>query len=57
MVAGLVLIGVGLYVGGAWGVVIAVVGAVPLLAGIANVCGIAPFLRVPFNARRLSSRA
>ena len=54
IVAGLVLIAVGLYVGGAWGVLIAVVGAVPLLAGILNVCVIAPFLGVPFNARQLS---
>ena len=54
---GLVLMGVGLYVGGAWGVVIGVVGAVPLLAGIVNVCAIAPFLGVPFNARRLPARA
>jgi len=57
IVAGLALIGVGLYVGGAWGVLIAAVGAVPLLAGIVNVCVIAPLLGVPFNARRLPSRA
>jgi len=57
IVAGLGLIGVGLYVGGAWGVLIAVVGAVPLLAGILNVCVIAPFLGVPFSARRLPSKA
>ena len=57
IVAGLVLIGVGLYVGGAGGVVIAVGGVVPLLAGILNFCVIAPFLGVPFNARRLPSRA
>lgn len=57
IVAGLVLFGVGLYVGGAWGVVIGVVGAVPLLAGIFNFCVIAPILGVPFDARRLPSGA
>jgi hypothetical protein len=53
--AGIVLVGAGLYVQGLWGVVIAVVGVVPLLAGILNVCVIAPFLRVPFNGRRLTA--
>lgn len=57
IVAGIALIGVGLYVPGLWGVVIAVVGLVPLLAGILNVCVIAPFLGVPFNARQLPVRA
>lgn len=57
IVAGIALIGVGLYVQGAWGVLIAVVGAVPLLAGILNVCVVAPFLGVPFDARQLPSRA
>lgn len=56
IVAGIAVIGAGLYVGGAWGVLIAVVGAVPLLAGILNVCVIAPILGVPFNARRLPVR-
>jgi len=57
IVAGIVLVGAGLYVQGLWGVVIAVIGLVPLLAGILNVCVIAAFLGVPFNACRLPSRA
>ena len=57
IVAGIALIGVGLYVAGLWGVVIAVVGLVPLLAGILNVCVIAAFLGVPFNARHLPVKA
>jgi len=50
----LVLIGIGLYFQGAWGFLLAVVGVVPVLAGVFNFCVIAPFLGVPFCARSLA---
>jgi hypothetical protein len=49
IVAGLVLIGFGLYLHSTVGIVVAVVGLVPLLAGVLNVCGIAPILGAPFS--------
>ena len=52
--AGLVLIGVGLYVQGVLGILIAVVGVVPVLAGVFNFCVIAPFLGVRFRGRSLA---
>ena len=54
IVAGLVLIGVGLYVQGVLGILIAIVGVVPVLAGVFNFCLIAPFLGVPFRGRSLA---
>ena len=49
IVAGLILIGVGLYFQGVWGYVAAVVGVVPVLAGVFNFCLIAPILGAPFR--------
>ncbi len=46
VLAGLVLIGIGLAVGGTGGVVLAVVGLVPLLAGAFGVCLLAPLMRI-----------
>jgi hypothetical protein len=57
IVAGLALIAVGFFVQGAWGVVIGVVGAIPLLAGVFNVCLVAPLLRVPFSGARLRAQS
>ncbi len=51
VVAGLALIGAGLVTGGTGGLVLAVVGAIPLLAGVAGVCLAAPLLRAPLRAR------
>lgn len=53
-VAGVILIGVGLYFQGVWGYVVAVVGVVPVLAGVFNFCLIAPILGAPFRARSLA---
>jgi hypothetical protein len=53
IVAGIVLIGIGIYAGTTWGVVLGVVGAVPLLAGIFNVCLFAPLFGAPFSGARL----
>ncbi len=56
IVAGLVLIAVGIYVGGTWGIVLGVVGAIPLLAGVFNVCLFAPLFGAPFSGARLAHR-
>jgi uncharacterized membrane protein len=53
IVAGMALVAVGIYVGGAWGMVVGVVGAVPLLAGVFNVCLFAPLFGAPFSGARL----
>jgi hypothetical protein len=51
IVAGLALIAVGVFLmQGVWGIVVAVVGAVPFLAGVFDVCVIgALFLGTPFK--------
>lgn len=49
IVAGLVLIGVGLYLQTFWGYAVAVIGVVPVLAGIFDFCLIAPALGAPFR--------
>ena len=49
IVAGLALMAVGLaVVGGRGGVILAAVGAVPMLAGLFNVCLISPLIGAPF---------
>jgi Protein of unknown function (DUF2892) len=53
VIAGLVLIAVGLSVGGGGGIAVAIVGGVALLAGALNVCLIAPLLKAPFSGKRL----
>jgi DUF2892 family protein len=54
IVAGIILIGIGLYFQGVWGYVVAVVGVVPVLAGVFNFCLIAPVLGRPFRPRSLA---
>ena len=49
VVAGLVLIIAGLAAGGTAGWVLAVVGLVPLSAGLANVCLFAPLFHAPLR--------
>jgi len=52
IVAGIALIIVGLtVVGGTGGIILAVVGLVPLVAGIAHVCVFAPLFGGPFFAK------
>ena len=54
MVAGAALIVVGLLVvEGAWGWILAVVGLVPLLAGLFDYCVFAPLAKLPFVGSRL----
>ncbi|MGO9501502.1 MAG: YgaP-like transmembrane domain [Streptosporangiaceae bacterium] len=48
---GLALIGTGAAVGGTGGLVLALIGLVPLAAGAAGACLAAPLLRVPLRAR------
>ena len=55
IVAGLALIAFGLYLQTVWGIVIVVVGAVPLVAGVFNFCVFAPLFGAPFNGRRLAA--
>ena len=50
--AGLLLIAAGVVFGGGWWV-LAVVGLVPLGAGLFDVCVIAPLFRRPFSGRQL----
>lgn len=53
VVAGGVLIGVGISRHDSTGVVLMVVGLVPLIAGVSNVCVLAPALSCPFRGSRL----
>ena len=50
VVAGVVLIGVGISLGGGW-LVLSVIGLIPLFAGIADVCLLAPLMGQPFKGR------
>ncbi len=52
IVAGIVLIVLGVVFGGGWWA-LAVVGLVPLAAGILDVCVFAPLFRLPFVGARL----
>ncbi len=56
IVAGIVLIVIGLAgvlpTNQALGIVIAVIGVVPILAGVLNVCLIAPIIGAPFSGRK-----
>ena len=58
IIAGAALLAIGLFlVHGTWGIVLAVVGVVPFLAGIFDVCVIgALFLRTPFRGADLRSK-
>jgi hypothetical protein len=50
IVAGVALIALGLLnIGGTTGVIVAIVGAVPVLAGLFNVCLVAPLIGAPFS--------
>ena len=52
IVAGVVLVAVGAALGGA-GWILAVVGLVPLAAGVGDVCVFAPLFGAPFSGRKL----
>jgi hypothetical protein len=58
IVAGIILIAVGLaVVGGTGGIVLAVVGLVPLLAGAFDVCLFAPLFGAPLKGADVRARA
>ena len=58
IVAGLVLIGLGLFsVAGTVGLILAVVGAVPLLAGVFDVCLFAPLFGGPLKGADARAKA
>jgi DUF2892 family protein len=57
IVAGLILVAVGLYMQSTWGFVMVIIGLVPLTAGVFNFCLFAPLFGAPFNSRRLTPRA
>jgi len=57
IVAGLALIAIGLIViKGMTGIIVAVIGVVPLLAGVLNVCLIAAVIGAPFRGRDAMER-
>lgn len=51
VVAGLVMIVAGLVIGSGGGYALAAVGLLPLIAGLLNVCVIAPVLKAPFSGK------
>ena len=54
IVAGIALIIIGLaVVHGTGGIILAIVGLVPLVAGLANVCFFAPLFGGPFQAKNI----
>ena len=58
IVAGIILIAVGLaVVGGTGGIVLAVIGLAPLLAGVFDVCLFAPLFGAPLKGADVRARA
>ncbi len=53
VIAGIVLIGLGIWVGGTWGIVLDVIGVVPLLAGIFDVCIFSALFGGPFSGEKI----
>jgi hypothetical protein len=56
VVAGIVLIVLGLLSGGTAGIILAVVGLVPLAAGVFDFCVFAPLFRLPFMGPALRTK-
>ena len=57
VVAGVVLVVIGIALQSVLGIVVAVVGGAVLLAGAFDVCLIAPLLRQPFTGKRIRANA
>ncbi len=53
VIAGVVLIAIGFTMKSTDGYVIALVGALPLLAGVFDVCIFAPLFRMPFTGKKI----
>ncbi len=57
IIAGLILVALGLLViKDTAGIIIAVIGVVPILAGVFNFCLIAPLINAPFSGKAASNR-
>jgi hypothetical protein len=56
IVAGILLIVIGLLVGDTVGIIIALVGLIPLLAGVFDVCVLAPLFGDPFSGEGIRSK-
>ncbi|MFP3466885.1 DUF2892 domain-containing protein [Leifsonia sp. SIMBA_070] len=56
IVAGLIIIAIGALLWSGWGVVLIIVGLVPLAAGIFDWCVIAPLLRLPVSGAKIRAR-
>ncbi len=54
IVAGLILMAFGLYLQTTWGFLVAIIGLLPLTAGVFNFCLFAPLFGGPFNGRSLA---
>jgi hypothetical protein len=54
--AGAALIAVGVVMGGTGGIVLAIVGVLPLAAGASDRCLFAPLFRAPFSGRDVRER-
>lgn len=57
IIAGVVLIATGIYLQDVWGIVLGVVGAVPLLAGVFDICLFAPLVGAPFKGTQVRAQA
>ena len=56
VVAGIVLIGLGLFMHSVGGIIVAVVGLVPLIAGLFDFCVFAPLFGAPLSGPKIRSR-
>jgi hypothetical protein len=53
VIAGIVLVGLGVWLWGGWGIALIVVGLVPLLAGLFDVCVFSALFGGPFSGERI----
>ena len=57
IVAGIILIALGLMVlGGTWGIILAIIGLVPLLAGLFDFCVFAPLFGHALSGKQIRSK-
>lgn len=55
-VVGVMIVLVGLLVGSATGAIIAIIGLVPLSAGVFDFCLFAPFFKLPISGKEIRTR-
>ncbi|MGD9794848.1 MAG: YgaP-like transmembrane domain [Acidimicrobiia bacterium] len=51
VLVGVVMIAVGLVVGSTGGYVLAAIGVLPLVAGVANICVLGPLMKAPLSGK------